>query len=134
LWSKGEEPLSWVKNCSSVSELVADLIKEIGLEVDADIASNLIAGIEVGSNHYQSEGVSANTFQIVADLMRLGGQRLPQLIQKKYPLGAVPTTRPMIRESSPLKPPQNEEQQDEAQTPPSDWLAPKIFKTTAGKK
>jgi len=133
-WSKGEEPLSWVKNCSSVSELVADLIRETGLEIDADIASNLIAGIEAGSNHYQSEGVSANTFQIIADLMHLGGQRPPQLIQKKYPLGAVPTARQAVRELSPLKSPQNGEQRKENQTPPSDWLAPKIFKTTVDEK
>lgn len=120
--------ISLVKQSSSVSEIVADLIKEMQLEVDADIASNLISGIEIGSNHYTTDGVSANTFQLIADLMRLGGQRFPQLPKKDYPQGAIPTVKPFSQqEQVEISKAQSQSQEE---NPPQDWLAPKIFKST----
>ncbi|MGB9637513.1 MAG: hypothetical protein ACPLY7_01810, partial [Microgenomates group bacterium] len=118
--------ISLVKPSSSVSEVVADLIKEIQFEVDADIASNLISGIEIGSNHYAGDGVSANTFQLIADLMRLGGQRFPQLPQREYPKGSIPTLKPTDQE----EPASLAKSKPQEENPPQDWLAPKIFKST----
>lgn len=125
---EGLSVFSLVKASSSVSELVADLIREMELEIDSDIASNLIAGIEIGSNHYSSDGVSANTFQTIADLMRLGGQRMPKLLKKDYPQGAIPTIKPF---SEVIDKKNEEEVQTKEETPPQDWLAPKIFKSTS---
>jgi hypothetical protein len=121
--------ISFVKSSSSVSEIVADLIREAELEVDADIATNLIAGIETGSSHYTSDGVSVNTFQTVADLMRLGGKRLPQF-NVKYPQGAIPT-RSFLKPQPPEKKEEIKEDQTIEENPPQDWLAPKIFKGTS---
>jgi len=127
--TQGLSVISFVKPASSVSEIVADLIKEAELEVDSDIASNLIAGIEMGSNHYMSSGVSANTFQLIADLMRLGGKRLPQLPKKDYPQGSIPTPQSFQQTEAAIE----EKPQEQAleENPPEDWLAPKIFKSTS---
>jgi hypothetical protein len=127
--TQGLSVISFVKPASSVSEIVADLIKEAELEVDSDIASNLIAGIEMGSNHYMSGGVSANTFQLIADLMRLGGKRLPQLPKKDYPQGSIPIPQSFQQTVAAIE----EKPQEQAleENPPEDWLAPKIFKSTS---
>lgn len=122
---------SFVEPSSSVSELVADLIREAELEVDSDIASNLIAGIEIGSNHYSSVSVSANTFQTIADLMRLGGQRIPLVPKKDYPQGSIPTTKPFFQSNLIEKKEEKEEPMSQEELPPEDWLAPKIFKSNS---
>lgn len=59
---------------SSVSELMAELIKKSQLNIDADIATNLIAGIEVATGNltYRATG---NTFGILGWLMNIGGKR-----------------------------------------------------------
>lgn len=128
---QGVSVVSFVKPSSSVSEIVADLIREAELEVDGDTASNLIAGIEMGSNHYSSDGVSANTFQTIADLMRLGGRRLPQLPKKDYPQGAIPAVQPTFQPASVENKEEKKEEDSLEETPPQDWLAPKIFKGTS---
>lgn len=106
--SSGKNIISLARPASSVSELVATLIKESGMSLDVDIATNLLMGIEEASDNFSSSEVTANTFEIVAELMRAGGQRRPQVIQTR---GAFPP----------------EEQKKEA---PKDWLEPKIYKGT----
>lgn len=129
--SEGVNVFSLVKPSSSVSELVADLIREAELEVDGDIASNLIAGIEIGSNHYSSAGVSANTFQTIADLMRLGGQRMPVLPKKDHLQEAFSGARPFFQSKVVEKKEEKEKVESQEESPPEDWLAPKIFKSTS---
>lgn len=102
---------------SSVSEVVYMLLSDSNLDIDQDIATNLLAGIEMASEGFSSEGVTAETFEVVANLMRLGGRRTS--VQTK-----------------PLRPPQflrsqfenieKKEQGEEAA--PADWLVPRIYK------
>lgn len=134
--------IPYVRSSSSVSELAADLIRALGLEIDADIASNLIAGIEVGSNNYSSEGTTADTFQTIADLLRIGGRRVTpyfkttttsrrfgkfsgKLVAEDYPGQGI--------QSGSVLQSLSQEQEDVKlqESPPSDWLAPKIFKGTS---
>jgi hypothetical protein len=128
---QGVSVISFARHSSSVSEIVADLIREAELEVDGDTASNLIAGIEVGSNHYTTDGVSADTFQTIADLMRLGGRRLPQLPKKNYPQGAIPTVHPTFQATGVENKEEKNTEGSLEEAPPQDWLAPKIFKGTS---
>lgn len=126
------EAISFAKPASSVSEAVAGVIKEIGSDYDSDIATNLVMGIDEGSQQYSSSGVSADTFQLIADLMRAGGRRIPkdQLRTQAYPPGAIPG-KPMP--SGQVVQNQSEEpsQDDKAEEAPSDWKAPKIYKGTS---
>lgn len=61
---------------SSVSEMMAELIESLELDVDADIATNLLSGIEVTSDNFRHYAVSAETFELVARLLRAGARRI----------------------------------------------------------
>jgi len=112
--------MSFAKPASSCSEIVANLIKESGFVLDVDIATNLLAGIEDGSNKFSGSEVVADTFQTVADLMRVGGVRKQrfshQNLQKgKFPSGSIPGKKIV----------------EEKKEAPKDWLEPKIYKGTS---
>ena len=113
-----EKVMSFAAPASSISELVDTLINQSGLRLDQDIATNLLMGIEEGSGDFKGPDVTAETFEIVAQLLRAGGQRMPkERIEKgSYPPGAIPAQVVEI------------EKKEEA---PKDWLEPKIYKGTS---
>jgi hypothetical protein len=112
--------LSFARPASSTSELVGTLIKESGWEVDTDIATNLLLGIEVGTNHFSAEATTADTFQMVADLMKLGGRRTEKAPKpQSFPLGSIPGELAAKPEAV------------EEEKAPQDWLGPKIYKGTS---
>jgi hypothetical protein len=115
--SSGKNIISLARPASSVSELVTTLIKESGMSLDVDISTNLLIGIEEASNKFSSSEVTANTFEVVAELMRAGGQRRPQVTQTR---GAFPPS-PIQKQVS------SGEQKKET---PKDWLEPKVYKGT----
>ena len=106
--------MSFARPASSCSEIVADLIKKSGYTLDVDVATNLLAGIEEGSNKFSNSEVVANTFQTVADLMRVGGARKQKLSNQRepFPPGSIP----------------GEKVVEEKKEAPKDWLEPKIYK------
>jgi hypothetical protein len=129
------EVFSFAKPASTTSELIASAIKESGLALDTDVASDLVMGIEDGSNNFAGSEVTPETFEMFAYLLRNGGQRMPRikLSPASFPPGAIPQT---------VTPVSQVETQAEANTPetgietpevnpPTDWLQPKIFKGTA---
>ena len=59
---------------SSVSELVAILMQKTNLTINADIATNLVVGIEAGTNNLAFK-TSAKTFELLAWLMASGAKR-----------------------------------------------------------
>jgi len=149
--------ISFSRPASSVSEVVAFLIKESGKKFDADIATNLLMGIEVASNNFADPAVSADTFSIVAELLRAGGRRAisqPGVRPLDFPAGAIPSfpARPQgftqtpqpsfqsVQVSQPLQSHQVKTQADinssqgeldEEKEAPKDWLRPKIYKGTS---
>lgn len=143
------EIMSFAKPASTTSELVAEIIKENNLPIDQDVATNLVMGIEDGSEHFASPEVTPVTFEVFAYLLRNGGQRLPKvrLSPANFPAGSIPTkpyNQPIKGEVPALQPvtpiaqvetqaeAQNQEagQEETEVNPPSDWLQPKIFKGT----
>lgn len=99
------EVLSFAKPASSTSEIVANLIKESAFPVNEDIATNLLAGIEEQSKNFQSSEVTADTFEIFAELLKIGGRRMPKIVPAtKYPQGSIPTqpftNRPVMNTNS----------------------------------
>lgn len=137
--------LSFAKPASSTSELVANLIKESGFAVSVDVATNLLAGIEEQSKNFQSSEVTADTFLVFAELLKLGGRRMPKIIPaRNYPNGSIPTrpfTAPVIS-AKPVEPvfaeassgkqmtPEEAEMELNQEIPPS-WSEPKIFTGTS---
>jgi len=107
--------LSFAKPASSCSEIVASLIKETNLSMDADIATNLLMGIEEGSNNFTSLETTAETFESFAYLMREGGKRIPKdvLHKESFPQGSIPGKIEIEKEK---------------EDAPKEWMQPKIYK------
>lgn len=135
--SSNREVMSFAKPGATTSELVANLIKENNLSLDADTATNLVMGIEEGTSNFTSPEVTPDTFETFAYLLRNGGQRSPRtrLSPVNFPAGSIPTqplTQPPEQVVEP--PPQDVEgTQEEEQdiNPPEDWLQPKVYKGTS---
>ena len=72
------------------------LLQEAGFALDPDVATNLMMGLEAGSGNFSAAGVTAQTFQMAADLMSTGGRRVPQDAPRAqdFPTGAVPSAPP----------------------------------------
>lgn len=139
------EILSFARPSSSTSELVASLIKESSLPINPDIATNLLAGIEDQSKSFQSSEVTASTFEIFAELLKLGGKRMPKIIPaRSYPQGSIPTrpfNQPVNRSiinsvnqtthiTDKQMTPEEAEEELNQEIPPS-WSEPKIFTGTS---
>lgn len=133
--------LSFARPASSTSELIASLLKEGGFTIDQDVATNLLAGIEEQSKNFQSNEVTADTFAIFAELLKLGGKRTPKLVSaKSYPQGSIPTKPFNVTEVKVAQPvehilhdkaltPEEAEKEIEQDIPPS-WSEPKIYTGT----
>ena len=111
LASPNKEIMAFTLPVSSLSELITILIKEGNLNLDGDSATNLIAGIEEETANFTKDGVTADTFEVFARLLRSGGQRIQKGgLKKEYPKGSIPTAPSLT---------------------PKDWFEPKIYKGTS---
>lgn len=115
--------LSFARPGSSISEIVYPLINEVGANLDSDVATNLLAGIEDGGKGFSGDQVTAETFETVAHLLRAGGKRPVKITPEEFP-GGMPLSSFMQVEPGGEQP-----QQD--QPAPNDWLEPKVFKGTS---
>jgi hypothetical protein len=136
------EVLSFARPASSTSEIIAKLLKDSGFILDQDIATNLLAGIEEQSKNFQSSEVTADTFEIFAELLKLGGRRMPHIMPaRSFPQGSIPT-RPFNQVVQPQNGIVNDAHvADKQMTPeeaemelnqeiPAAWSEPKIFTGT----
>lgn len=140
--SSGKSYISFSRPAPSVSEIVFSLIAESGFSVNADIATNLLMGIEDSSKNFSSQHVTADTFAIVSELMRVGGKRQPVLPKNSdLPPGAIPGQQ-ISRTAQPQRQPARKKSQinfkrdsretqvrEQGENPPQDWLEPKVFKS-----
>lgn len=113
---------------SSCSELVTALLKELALPLDVDIANNLMAGVESGTDNLSSPNMTADTFEALAVLYRSGARRqvkttVPQQAKIVANMPIVDTED--VVEERRVSPTQTEEQKEK---PQADWLKPKIYK------
>lgn len=94
---------------ASNSELVTALLKELGLPMDIDIAGNLMRGIESATDGLSSLNLTADTFEALAVLYRIGARRTPQ---------ATPSQPAKIVSDLPIV---------DSEVPQEDWKGPKIY-------
>jgi hypothetical protein len=129
------KPLSLARQASSISEIVLKLITDSNWEIDADLATNLLMGIEEGSKNFSSQETSAETFSAMAKLLQMGGKREVKRLQpdpKKFPPGSIPT-RPYFGLKQQTPPTQTEAFKQEAGEVPKAWLGtPKVYKSSEG--
>lgn len=62
-------------NSSSISEKITDLMLSMGLNLDIDIAQNLLTGIEKATNNFQNSRTTPLAFEITGELIRKGAVR-----------------------------------------------------------
>lgn len=133
------EVQSFAEGTASTSELTANLIKQLQVEIDQDMATNLLMGMQEGTRNFSHSRVSAQTFHLAAEMMEKGASLDPRQSeeQRQYPPGAIPG-QPVSPARSPLtsQPVTQVEQeqsggQEEQEAAPSSWLEPKIYKGTS---
>lgn len=125
---------------SSVSELAANILSYLAADIDVDIAQNLLSGISFATENFQSQTTSATAFEMAGFLLKRGAMR-GSVAGRPAPFkrneDRVSTFMPEVMKSSPIqtnRPPLQSASQPQAgvraKTPPSDWLAPKVYKGT----
>jgi phosphoesterase RecJ-like protein len=68
----------------ATGEIIFNLIKSQGLPLNHDIAENLYAAISTDTGSFQYPKTSARTFEITAELVRVGGLDVGQISQQLY--------------------------------------------------
>jgi phosphoesterase RecJ-like protein len=71
-------------NAPATGEIIFNLIKSQGLPFNHDIAENLYAAISTDTGSFQYPKTSACTFEIAAELVRVGGLDVGQISQQLY--------------------------------------------------
>lgn len=119
--SAGKGVISFAKPGSSISEVVATIISKSEFPMDVDIATNLASGIEEGSKSFGGPEVTAETFEVFAELLKKGARRISKekVERAAYPVGSIPGEEPQAQA---VKAPSSKA--------PKDWLEPKIYKGT----
>ena len=120
----------------TVSEIIVLVLKNLNVAMDKDIATNLYRGLQLTTDDFASDKVSALTFEAAALTMRSGAERMkvhskiqPEVqmvvdpVQIKDPVRKVEEA--VLIESAVQAP----VKQVEPATVANDWLKPKIFST-----
>lgn len=84
------------QNASSVSELVANLLSFIGVDLDIDVAQNLLSGISFATGNFQDPKTTGAAFEMAGILMKKGAVRM----------GGVTPTRPTMPRNNFMQQPQ----------------------------
>jgi hypothetical protein len=94
-------------NAATVSEITTFFLRAINIELDADIANNLYAGLTEGSGNFTSPKVGAATFEAAAICIRAGAK--PGMLTHRGHSGQIPVMpTPATRvDPSPTINPQN---------------------------
>lgn len=79
-------------SAASISEIVFVLLNSLGLNIDQDMATNLITGIFNGTANLTNPKVNADTFMTVSQLLQKGGQKPAFVSQGETLLGVATAT------------------------------------------
>ena len=118
---------------ASVSEITCNVILDLGLKLDGDSASNLVAGIFDKTGNLTVLNVSADTYMAVANCLRVGGRKpgvSTSIPSQSFPQQNLSSLISNVGDDS-IQPSPEERPFGErvvSETPEPDWLTPKIFK------
>lgn len=134
---------------SSVSEQIAEFAFSLGLRIDQDIAQNLLSGITIATKNFQSPQTTSLALEMAGLMMKrgatrprsggAGADRQNEQDSHPFPQPARPAVaRPAQSEpqpapvrapvARPAEQPEPDSQEENDDTPPVDWLAPKVYK------
>jgi phosphoesterase RecJ-like protein len=72
-----------VTDASSTAEIVAELLRDAGVTIDLDIATNLWVGLVTDTGRFQYSNSAPSTLRLAADLVELGVP-VPQIAQDVF--------------------------------------------------
>ncbi len=121
---------------SCFSEVMVNLISDLGYMLDQDSASNLLAGIFEVTGNLTDQKSTAETYMAVANCLRVGGKKPASLAQVSQVVQPQQPNQPSYDWSAIMTPPQNQPSPEElpvgeavvSETVEPEWLTPKIFK------
>jgi len=142
---------------SSTTELVAELLATLGVKLTTDIATNLLNAIYDATNNFQNANVTSMAFEVASVCLKAGAKRFgvsavesPRVTEepkvfvgnqpvtpvatppKSAPVQVSPTASTVVEPApAPTPEPVAVEENKKPVTPPSDWLKPKIFKSSS---
>lgn len=130
---------------SSTSELVAEFLATLGVKLTTDIATNLLNAIYDATSNFQKSNVTSMAFEVASVCLKAGAKRfgIAEDSHRSAPAAASPATdipasthapvQPMVAPQTQSIPQTNMPQQvvSPSTPPPSDWLKPKIFKSSS---
>lgn len=109
---------------SSVCEQMANLINFLGLPLDIDSAQNLLSGIEFATDNFQKPTTSFLAFEMAGLLLKKGAARKTSIsfVPPQKQTKPLPQVIPQVQKQD-----LEQDRQDQEEAPP-DWLAPKVYK------
>lgn len=145
---------------SSTTELVAELLATLGVKLTTDIATNLLNAIYEATNNFQNANVTSMAFEVASVCLKAGAKRFgiaapttrpveePKVFVGNQPIPVSSAPQPSaptvsLEPSTTIQATNTHEPQQQAaptvhqedvkkpMTPPSDWLKPKIFKSSS---
>ena len=102
-WPRGVELID--PGASSISEVADNVITELGLSLDGDIATNLFLGIQDGTANFTTPSVTADTFAKAATLISNGARRGTPAVPQKPVQQSQSQVPPVWEEPAPDKGP-----------------------------
>lgn len=140
--NNGYGDVSFVSNSfSSVSEIVAKIMIDLGLPINTDIAQNLMDGISSATENFTAYTTSPIAFETASFLMKKGAKRrnvkerqersTPSFGKAFIPQKSNPVTDNNINSVNGNTQLDNDygEQNDNSDNVPKDWFTPKVFKS-----
>lgn len=118
---------------SSLSEIMAKCIQSLNLNLHADVATNLLAGLQNHTQNFQSQSVSPETFEVAALLLKRGASRHNPLSASDFPAGSIPKqplqpTQPTNSPTPSANTGYGTDSSDPTIDTPADWYEPKIYR------
>lgn len=119
-----------IPQAASTSEIIALVLKSLGVKLNQDMATNLLAGVISASKNFTSPQTNATTFEVAASCLRAGAKKSTALVSK-----IDEKVTPSFAKASEGKPSvaKTSEGKKEGKAPP-DWLKPKIYKSSENSK
>lgn len=139
---------------SSTTELVAELMATLGVKLTTDIATNLLNAIYAATNNFQNANVTSMAFEVASVCLKAGAKRFgiaaasaprqaeePKIFVGNQPVNSSPSPKSnpvpvepaavSLAASPAQETPVVSDDTKKPNVPPSDWLKPKIFKSSS---
>lgn len=91
-----------LSGASSMSESLVDILEGLEIPLNAEMATDLLGGIESMTHNLQSRTANAETFEVIAKLLRLGARRINH-VEPPHVNYAQPAPKPQHKNQPPRK-------------------------------